>query len=229
MMKKLFVALIIFVFIGILMLPVGENPDITPPDQVIEEYWELSQKGKDKEAAKLIMAKNEKDVKMLKEEEKKGSNEIYIKIDGELVKIGNYEELLRNNLQLKGEGYEEIEDSARYALFGTKNAIADVTLTKPDFEKAFEAFLTEDLNELAVLKSNGAGKNKLVKKAGDKLSKSLNEAEKITRQEKVILTLQEARAAGTESKWRIESFEFEKTNKSIDAIKKMMETELNNL
>ncbi len=222
MMKKFFILVLALGLLSVFMLQIGGTHDYnTPPDEVINNYWELHQLGEIEKANKLLA---EDGIKMIKG---KDNSNINIKINNKSENIGDFEKIFLENLEIEAVDYEEIENRKRYALFGTKGAVADVKVTKPDFKETFDKFFSEGKEELKSLKNNGASNKEIKERAEEILEEHLEESPKITHQEQVILRLVEIRSSGRMEGWQVSDWNFEAINERIDSISKRMNNEFN--
>lgn len=216
--------LILFIVLGVIfVLPVFGNQDhsIPSPDEVINKYWELHQQGKIEECRALLAGDS---VKMLKSDE---SRPIIIKIGNRVEEVGCFDKIFLDNVEIEAVGYEEIVDKKRFALFGTKVAVADVVVTKPDFEMAFDRFLGEGMEELSLMNNNGASSQEIKEKAEEILMILLAESEEITHREQVVLRLIDVRSAGGDRDgWKIYNWNFDSINDRIEKINKRMNDEI---
>ncbi|UMZ74606.1 hypothetical protein [Natranaerofaba carboxydovora] len=219
-MKKFFISVLALGLLAGFMLPIGGTHDYnTPPDEVVNNYWELHQLGEIEEANKLLA---EDDIKLINE---KDNSKIKIRINNQTENIGDFEKILLENLEIEATNYEEIENRKRYALFGTKGALADVKVTKPNFEEVFDKFISEGQEELISIKNNGASNKEIKQKAEEILENLLEESPKVTHQEQVILRLVEIRSSGRMEGWQVADWNFEAINARIDSINKKMDNE----
>ena len=158
------VALLVCLSVIILMLAGCGSP--TPPDEVVDEYWERFKDG-DMEGALELVADGRKDE--------------VSDIEMDMEEVEEAEEILYERFTVETKGYEEDGEVA----------IVDVTITKPNLHEAFAAFFEDGFEELMALAMEGASDEEIDEKAEEFLLEAMEEAEDISHDQQAELHLED--------------------------------------
>lgn len=153
-----------FLAFSVLLLVGCGSP--TPPDEVVDEYWELFQDG-DIEGALELVAEGRED--------KVGDLEM------DMEEVGDIEKVLFERFTVETEGYEEDGDVA----------IVDVTVTKPNLHETFATFFEEGFVELMALAMEGASDEEMDEKAEEFLLEAMEGAGDISHDQQAELHLED--------------------------------------
>jgi len=161
-MKKIF--LLICLSAAILLAAGCGAP--TPPDEVVNEYWELFKKGDIESALELVVEGREDEIS---------------DIDMDIDEVEGAGEIFLERFDVEAEGYEEDGDVA----------IVDVTVTKPNLHETLGIFFREGFGELMAMAFQGASDEEMDEKAEEYLLEAMEKAEDISHEQQAELHLED--------------------------------------
>lgn len=152
--------LIVAVMVGSLVLA-GCSSSPTPPDKVINDYWQLVKAGDYEEAYKLIVEGREDEI-------------------GDMgLDVDELSEAIWSRFEMVADGYEIDGDVA----------IVNVTVTKPNLVDAMESYISKVFSELMAMAFDGASEEEIEQRAEELLLEAIDAVDDIVHQEKAELHL----------------------------------------
>jgi len=138
----------------------------TPPDEVVNEYWERYKKGEIESALELVVDEREDEIS---------------DIDMDIDEVEGAGEIFLKRFDVEAEGYEVDGDVA----------IVDVTVTKPNLHETLGIFFREGFGELLAMAFEGASDEEMDEKAEEYLLEAMEKAEDISHEQQAELHLED--------------------------------------
>jgi len=196
-MKNMFMILLLVVLIS--GLAGCEEEDATPPDEVVNRYWEQVQAGEVEDAGELVVEGREEEVGELGFEA----------IDEEMEEVEAFDKEFLERFQLTAKDHEE----------DGEKSIVHVSVTKPDIKEVMGKFLKEGFEKIMEMAFEGASQEEIDEKSEEIMLDAFREASDITHDEKAELHL-------VDGEWKIYQWKFENMKERFDALEEDLE-ELN--
>lgn len=187
---------LLLLILSIILLAGCGGEETIPPDQVVNDYWTLIEKGKHEEARMFVVEGKEEVI-----------GTFNFRIDEELgEEIAGFDEVFQDRFKLVATGYK-INDEI---------AIADVMVTKPNLKVLLGKYFEEAFPEIMTMVFEGASEEEIDQKMEAILMDVLKETDDITHEEKAELHL-------IDGEWKIYSWHFDKIEQRMEEIDEGLE------